>query len=144
MPASCRMADHEQRKVTEIAAEYGCTPANIYALLAKLRRQAQPSAVAATPAPPAVAEVMAPVKNPVTPPAMPDLFTSGPAAVAGAKGSDRRKRPHRRAGERRPRRAATACAAGAGPLCGDTAPRAPACQEWRAWAPRSPSPAWRS
>ena len=88
-----QMADHEQRKVTEIAAEYGCTPANIYALLAKLRRQAQPSAVADTPAPPVVAEVIAPAKDPVISPAMPDLFTSGPATIAGAKASDRGKRP---------------------------------------------------
>jgi len=28
----------ERRKVAEVAAEYGCTPANIYALLGKLRR----------------------------------------------------------------------------------------------------------
>jgi hypothetical protein len=32
------LVDVEHRKVTEVAAEYGCTPANIYTLLGKLRR----------------------------------------------------------------------------------------------------------
>src|SRR3954471_24308855 len=31
--------DVEGQKVAEVAAAYGCTPANIYAILAKLRRQ---------------------------------------------------------------------------------------------------------
>lgn len=31
--------DVEGQKVTEVAAAYGCTPANIYAILARLRRQ---------------------------------------------------------------------------------------------------------
>ena len=39
-PRILRMVDTEQRKVAEVAAEYGCTPANIYALLGKLRREA--------------------------------------------------------------------------------------------------------
>ena len=34
------MVDVEHRKVAEVAAVYGCTPANIYALLGKLRREA--------------------------------------------------------------------------------------------------------
>ncbi len=38
-PTILRMIDVEQRKVAEVAAEYGCTPANIYALLGKLRRR---------------------------------------------------------------------------------------------------------
>ncbi len=33
------MVDVEHRKVPDIAAEFGCTPANIYALVGKLRRQ---------------------------------------------------------------------------------------------------------
>jgi transposase-like protein len=35
-----QMVDVEQRKVSEVAAEYGCSPANIYTLLSKLRRTA--------------------------------------------------------------------------------------------------------
>ena len=31
--------DVEGQKVADVAAAYGCTPANIYAILAKLRRQ---------------------------------------------------------------------------------------------------------
>lgn len=37
-PRILQMVDGEKRKVAEIAIEYGCTPANIYALLTKLRR----------------------------------------------------------------------------------------------------------
>ena len=36
-----QMVDGEHRKVTEVAAEYGCTSTNIYMLLSKLRRSAQ-------------------------------------------------------------------------------------------------------
>ena len=32
------LVEVERRKVVEVAAEYGCTPANIYALLGKMRR----------------------------------------------------------------------------------------------------------
>ncbi len=42
-PRILQMVDDENRKVAEVAAEYGCTPANIYALLSKLRRDARPS-----------------------------------------------------------------------------------------------------
>jgi hypothetical protein len=37
-PTILRMVDVENRKVSEVAAEFGCTPANIYVLLGKLRR----------------------------------------------------------------------------------------------------------
>lgn len=37
-PTILRMVDVEYRKVSEVAAEFGCTPANIYVLLGKLRR----------------------------------------------------------------------------------------------------------
>ena len=53
--------DVEGQKVAEVAAAYGCTPANIYAILARLRRQGAqdaddllPSASTAEPAPAAV------------------------------------------------------------------------------------------
>ncbi len=42
-PRILHMVDIEHRKVAEVAAEYGCTPANIYALLGKLRREASRS-----------------------------------------------------------------------------------------------------
>ena len=35
-----QLVDIDRQKVTDIAAEYGCTPANIYTLLGKLRRAA--------------------------------------------------------------------------------------------------------
>jgi len=40
-----QLADEEGRKPAEIAAEYGCTPANIYALLSRLRKAANPAPV---------------------------------------------------------------------------------------------------
>ncbi len=48
-----QMIDEEQCKVAEVAAAYGCTPANIYTLLGKLRRAARDAgrAEAAEPAP---------------------------------------------------------------------------------------------
>src|SRR4051812_6572372 len=59
--------DVEGQKVADVAAAYGCTPANIYAILAKLRRQdaqdtgevaSSPSVAEAAPTPvPAVAAV---------------------------------------------------------------------------------------
>jgi len=36
-----QLVDEEQQKVSEVAAEYGCSPANLYALLGKLRRAAR-------------------------------------------------------------------------------------------------------
>ncbi len=47
-PRILQMVDNEHRKVAEVAAEYGCTPANIYALLAKLRREVSRGAEAAS------------------------------------------------------------------------------------------------
>jgi hypothetical protein len=35
-----QLVDVDRQKVTDVAAEYGCTPANIYTLLGKLRRAA--------------------------------------------------------------------------------------------------------
>ncbi len=60
------MVDVEQRKVSEVATEYGCSPANIYTLLGKLRRTARAAAEPAQAEPPA---------EPV-PPAPADLFAS--------------------------------------------------------------------
>ncbi|MBL6079636.1 transposase [Belnapia sp. T18] len=46
-----RRVDVEGHKVAEVAATYGCTPANIYAILAKLRRQAAEEVTPAAPPP---------------------------------------------------------------------------------------------
>ena len=54
-----RQVDDEGRKVAEVAAEYGCTPANIYALLTKLRRQDSDPATAALSKPAATAPASA-------------------------------------------------------------------------------------
>ncbi len=70
------MVDVEQRKVSEVAAEYGCSPANIYTLLGKLRRAAHahsqnspraaaepmPDEPAAAPVLPEPADLFAPAK----------------------------------------------------------------------------------
>ena len=43
--------DVEGQKVADVAAAYGCTPANIYAILAKLRRQGAQDAAEVVPSP---------------------------------------------------------------------------------------------
>ena len=61
------LADVERRRIADIAADYGCSVANIYALLGKLRRAAPPPmqeavagpVVVAAPPPPPVQEVVA-------------------------------------------------------------------------------------
>ncbi len=65
-----KAVDGEHRKVTEVAAEYGCTPAAIYSLLAKLRKAAEPVAEmvsAPPPVAPAVDLFAAPVVTPSKP-----------------------------------------------------------------------------
>ncbi len=72
-----RMVDGERRKVAEVAAEYGCTAANIYALLGKLRRAAPPAA-----------EAISPGDEPVATPALPAAPpppTPAPAIVTGGR-----------------------------------------------------------
>ncbi len=67
-----RMADVENRRIPDIAAEFGCTPANIYALLSKLRRAPPPPPEPAAPPPP----------DPAAPPPGIDLFAATPAPKA--------------------------------------------------------------
>jgi hypothetical protein len=43
-PTILRMVDVDNRRVADVAVEFGCTPANIYTLLVKLRRAGQDSA----------------------------------------------------------------------------------------------------
>jgi hypothetical protein len=70
-PRILHLADIEGRKAPDIAADYGCTPANIYTLLAKLRRAAPATEIQA-PQPPDPAPV-------TKPPA--DLFAAPTAPV---------------------------------------------------------------
>ena len=86
-PRILRMVDSEHRKVAEVAAEYGCTPANIYALLGKLRR-GDAATPAMTPGDTVSTDKQAATstKEPVPiggdqdaeAPSLPDLFTSKP------------------------------------------------------------------
>ena len=85
-PRILQMVDNEHRKVAEVAAEYGCTPANIYALLAKLRREVSRGAEAArnlanaaeTLSPPAgEKQLSSEVGVPEAMQAVPDLFAFG-------------------------------------------------------------------
>ena len=105
-PRILQMVDTEHRKVAEVAAEYGCTPANIYALLGKLRRQVAPAGEAVSTREEAAATssqsgaetlVSSPAGEPAIGPAVADLFAPGPklveAAVRGTKADGRRKRP---------------------------------------------------
>ena len=99
-PRILQMVDDENRKVAEVAAEYGCTPANIYALLSKLRRDARSSPEIETPDTSLLDKPgLFPAEDPApsdagtaaVTPALPDLFASdvhthepaAPAAVTG-------------------------------------------------------------
>ena len=79
--------DVEGQKVADVAAVYGCTPANIYAILAKLRRQDTQDTGDAV-SPPSVAEASPTSVQPVA--AADDLFgalaeaDSAPAAMLPA------------------------------------------------------------
>jgi hypothetical protein len=75
-----RRVDVEGHKVAEVAAAYGCTPANIYAILAKQRRQgAGDAGTAAPPASQVEAEAgLLPVTAPTT---ATDLFGALPKAA---------------------------------------------------------------
>ncbi|MBL6081729.1 hypothetical protein JMJ56_27485 [Belnapia sp. T18] len=76
-----RRVDLEGRKVAEVAAAYGCTPANIYAILTKARRQAaRETSVAAAPQDHAKVEAEADPSPPAAPDAPADLFDALPPA----------------------------------------------------------------
>ena len=98
-PRILQLVDTEHRKVAEVAAEYGCTPANIYALLSKLRRDVASGAEAAsTPDGPAgkvfspdVEDLRSPQAAGSAVPAVPDLFALDP--TCGALHGRRRNRP---------------------------------------------------
>ena len=67
-PAILKAVDEDRRPVAMVAAEYGCTPANLYALLRRLR-----AAPAAPPPLPAAPPAPAPAAKPPV-----DLFASAP------------------------------------------------------------------
>jgi hypothetical protein len=86
-PKIQHLVDVEGKKVSEVAASYGCTPANIYAILSKTRRlagevttQADPTSSAA----PVPAKADAPAETPLAavtssnPPPPTDLFADLP------------------------------------------------------------------
>ena len=77
--AIVRRVDLEGQKVAEVAAAYGCTPANIYAILTKARRQAAgETSVAAPPQNHAKVEAEADPPPPAAPNAPADLFDAVP------------------------------------------------------------------
>ncbi len=83
-PKILYLVDVENRKVAEVAADFGCTPANVYTLLVKLRRARGREPVADTPdvgVPLAATET-----TPTDPPGITDrqagLFAEPPAPVA--------------------------------------------------------------
>ena len=75
-----RRVDLEGHKVAEVAAAYGCTPANIYAILTKARRQGVGETGAAAPLQDhARVEVEANPLPPAAPAAPTDLFDAVPS-----------------------------------------------------------------
>jgi transposase-like protein len=93
------LVDTEGRKVTDVAAEYGCSPASLYALLNRLRRSAEPPppaavleepACAAAPSAPALdlfATVPAPAAEPPAPASNADQPRRGPVMKRGGVGA---------------------------------------------------------
>ncbi|TDH60463.1 hypothetical protein E2C06_21690 [Dankookia rubra] len=90
-PTIQHLVDVEGKKVAEVAASYGCTPANIYAILGKVRRltaEASPQSDPTPPGTPVLAEAEAPAESsPTTDPASPpalaaDLFADLPEQTA--------------------------------------------------------------
>jgi hypothetical protein len=81
-----QMVDVEHCKVSEVAAEYGCSPANIYTLLSKLRRanmaQNQRPARATDAPPPPAAPADPQMPEPTEPAPASDLFAAAVEAPA--------------------------------------------------------------
>ncbi|MDO9714178.1 hypothetical protein [Paracraurococcus lichenis] len=76
-PKIQHLVDVEAKKVAEVAASYGCTPANIYAILSKMRRSADEASTQADPKAPA-APVAADAGAPAEP--LPGAITSADPA----------------------------------------------------------------
>jgi transposase-like protein len=78
-----QLVDVEQQKVTEVAAEYGCTPTHIYTLLSKLRRAAKAKKPAGAVIDPPVTDEPAGPAVAATTEAVPprDLFAAPVASV---------------------------------------------------------------
>ena len=93
-PRILKMVQDEHRKVADVAAEYGCTPATIYNLLNKHRRESPPSPKVAPPPASTPTQPDKPVAAhepqrstaPATPVAAPaaDLFAAAGQAAAPA------------------------------------------------------------
>ncbi|MEJ1974868.1 MAG: hypothetical protein WDN49_01275, partial [Acetobacteraceae bacterium] len=84
-----RMVTVEQRKVAEVAAEYGCTTANIYALVGKLRRRStEGQAESANIQPPLALDLQAPPNAEMAARSSPE-GTAEPPALAPEISSDR-------------------------------------------------------
>ena len=87
-PRILQMVQVEQRRVADVAAEYGCTPAAIYALLSKLRREPPPSPAPDVPqaSPSRDPDPSVAASDPPTPavaaPPVADLFATTGQAVA--------------------------------------------------------------
>jgi len=83
------MVDVEERKVSEVAAEYGCSTANIYTLLSKLRRAAavqdqRPKRATEAPPPP-IPPAEAQIHEATESPPAADLFAAAKPPPAPAR-----------------------------------------------------------
>ena len=101
-PRILQMVDSEHRKVAEVAAEYGCTPANIYALLSKMRREPSPAVEAVSTGKGAAKERRsAAVKEPHPQPAAPVVVAVASDLFALDLKTDDAPMPTAKAGRRR-------------------------------------------
>jgi transposase-like protein len=76
--AILHMVDVENRKISEVAAEYGCSPANLYTLLGKLRRTAQAQDQSESTTPPGRDQAKIEPQEPRDAIPAPDLFAAAP------------------------------------------------------------------
>jgi len=117
-PKIQHMAEVEKRKVAEIAALYGCTPANIYAILAKLRKERGGAAQMVPPEPSAVSEQPAEAVAPPTETSCPTPEAEAPGDLFAALDRDA-------ATTAQPEAAQPEGLSGGAPVQPDTQPAAP-------------------
>jgi hypothetical protein len=96
-----RLVEVERKKVPEIAAEYGCTPANIYAILTRLRRPGPAAANDAAPVLEEEAETIAEAVTEEMPEAATPPASQAPFELVVMNGQGRKGRAPREGQKRR-------------------------------------------
>jgi hypothetical protein len=91
-----RLVEVERKKVPEIAADYGCSPANIYAILTRLRRPSPDAVNDAAPVALRIRASMVVMDDRTTPPRTYGASPAGPRPATSGRGSAARDGQKRR------------------------------------------------